>query len=112
MILFFKCAVACLIMTGIHFVSKTENYFISGLMLSFPGLSMIAYYFMYLEQGAGKVRNTLKFATLSTVPFAMFLVSLNFLLKKHGIVFSLLTAGAVWLCLAFALTLIWKKGVH
>ena len=57
---------AVMIIVFAHYISKTNNYYIAGLILSLPGLSIIAYYFMYLEQGASKVRLTTYFAMLST----------------------------------------------
>lgn len=109
MTLLIKCVVASLIMVGIHFLSKTPNYYLSGLLLSFPGLSIVAYYFMYQEYGADKVRTTSAFAMCSVIPFALFLLSLNLLLKKHGIRVSLLCAGVIWVGLALTLAVIWKK---
>ena len=61
MTLLFKCLTACLIMIAIHFLSRTPNYFISALLLSFPGLSMTAYWFMYRDLGAQKVIDTAHF---------------------------------------------------
>lgn len=110
--LFIKCTVAVLIMIAIHYISKTKNYYISGLVLSFPGLSILAYYFMYLEQGVTKVRLTTHFAMLSLIPFAIFLFVLNLTLKKHTILISILTASAVWITLSTSLILIWNKVNH
>ncbi|BAU29436.1 GlpM protein [Aneurinibacillus soli] len=67
MSLLIKCIMAVIIMVIVHYISKTNNYYIAGLILSFPGLSIIAYYFMYLEQGASKVRVTTYFAMLSAL---------------------------------------------
>lgn len=57
--LVFKCVMAVIIMVIVHYISKTDNYYIAGLVLSFPGLSILAYYFMYIEHGASKVRETI-----------------------------------------------------
>ena len=112
MTLLLKCIISCCIISGIHLISKTSNYYISGLILSFPGLSILAYYFMYLEQGPDKVRDTLALAALSTIPFAVFLLSLSRLLKRHGIVPSLILAAVIWACLAVTILLLWKRYFH
>ena len=96
-------------MIAIDYISKTDNYYIAGLVLSFPGLSIIAYYFMYMEQGASKVRVTTRFAMLSSIPFAIFLVALNFALKKYNIYISILIAAIIWSVISSALIVIWKS---
>lgn len=67
MALLWKCLVASLIMIGIDWVSKTPNYFLAGLMLSFPCLSMIAYYFIDHEYGVAQVSTTTTFALASVL---------------------------------------------
>ncbi len=95
-------------MIGVHFISKTPNYYISAILLSFPGLSMVAYWFMYREHGAERVRETALFGIGAAVTFIIFLFSMNLLLKKHGIGASISLAGLIWLAAALVWTLIWK----
>lgn len=106
--LLIKCIVAVSIIIVVHFVSKTKNYYITGLVLSFPGLSILAYYFMYTEQGVSKVRVTTYFAMFSAIPFVIFLLVLNFTLKKYHIFHSILISSAVWIILSSVLIIIWK----
>ena len=93
--LFIKCLVAVIVMIAVHYISKTNNYYITGLVLSFPGLSIISYYFMYKEQGVLKVRVTTYFAMLSAIPFVIFLLVLNLTLKKYNIFNSILVSSIV-----------------
>ncbi len=95
-------------MIGVHFISKTPNYYISAIFLSFPGPSMVAYWFMYHEHGAEHVRETTLFGMGGAVTFFIFLLSLNLLLKKHGIGVSIPLALLIWFVAALAWTLIWK----
>lgn len=106
--LWIKCLAGALIMLAVHFISKSPVYFISAIMLSFSGLSMIAYYFMYQEHGAGQVMGTVKFAMFSQIPFFCFLLSLYLLLKKHTIGPSLCGAFFIWLMAAGILVFLWK----
>lgn len=106
--LLIKCIVAVIIMTAVHYISKTHNYYIAGLVLSFPGLSILAYYFMYKEQGVSKVLVTTYFAMLSSIPFVIFLLVLNFTLKKYNIVNSILVSSIVWGIFSSVLIIIWK----
>lgn len=104
-----KCVTAVIIMIAVNFVSKTKNFYIAGLILGFPGLSIIAYYFMYREQGALKVRMTTHFAMLAVVPFFCFLAALNFALKKNNIFYSILISSVVWIVLSLVVIFIWNK---
>ena len=106
--LFAKCAAAVLVMAAAHFISGTKNYYIAALALSFPGLSMLAYYVMCVEQGAAKVRATTSFALLATVPFTVFLLTLNASLKRCGIIPSLALSGFVWIVLSLCAVLAWN----
>jgi len=107
--LLIKCVTAVVIMTAVHYISKTDNYYIAGLALSFPGLSIIAYYFMYKEQGVNKVRITTCFAMLSAIPFIIFLFVLNFALKRYNILNSILISSTVWVIFSSILIVIWKN---
>jgi len=110
--LFIKCAAAAIIMIAVHYISKTKGFYISGLALSFPGLSILAYYFMYMEHGVEKVRITTYFAMLSAIPFVTFLFVLNYSLKKNNIFISLLAASIVWIILSSVLVVVWNKASH
>lgn len=99
---------AVIIMVIVHYISKTDNYYIAGLVLSFPGLSILAYYFMYIEQGVSKVRVTTYFAMLSAIPFVIFLLVLNYTLKENDIVHSILLSSIVWIMFSSILITIWK----
>jgi len=107
--LFIKCIVAVIIMIAVDYISKTHNYYIAGLVLSFPGLSILAYYFMYIEQGVSKVRVTTYFAMLSAIPFVIFLLVLNVTLKKYNIYISILVSSMVWATISSILIVIWKS---
>lgn len=107
--LFIKCIVATIIIIAVHYISKTHNYYIAGLALSFPGLSILAYYFMYKEQGVLKVRVTTYFAILSAIPFVIFLLVLNFTLKKYNILNSILISSIAWVIFSSILIIIWKN---
>ena len=93
----------------VHYIAKTENYYVAGLVLSFPGLSILAYYFMYIEHGASKVRETICFAIVSAIPFVIFLLVLNFTLKNYNICNSILISSMVWVFLSSILITMWKK---
>lgn len=95
-------------MVAIHFLSRTPNYFVSALLLSFPGLSMTAYWFMYRELGARKVIDTALFGSGAGLAFIVFLLTMAYLLRRHGIGAAMLGGVLVWLALAGGWTATWK----
>ena len=95
-------------MLGIHFLSRTPNYFISALLLSFPGLSMTAYWFMYRELGAEKVINTAHYGAGAGVAFIAFLLGMSWLLKRNGIGAAMLGGLFFWFILVGGWTFAWK----
>jgi len=108
MTLVYKCLTACLIMIGIHFLSRTPNYFLSALLLSFPGMSMTAYWFMYRELGAQKVIDTAHFGAGTGLAFVVFLLAMAWLLKKHGIGAAMLGGLVFWALFAGCWIIVWK----
>ena len=106
--LLFKCLTASAIMIGIDLLSRTSNYFVSALLLSFPGLSMTAYWFMYRDLGAEKVISTMLFGVGAGVAFEAFLLAAAWLLKRHGIGGAFAGALVVWLVFAGGWILYWK----
>lgn len=109
MALLMKCLIACAIMIGIDQVSNTANYFMAGLMLSFPGLSMVAYYFLAKEGGKLKVINTTTFACLSLIPFAIFLMVLHGILKRTSFAIAMTVAFIAWLLAAIVVVACWQR---
>lgn len=103
-----KCVTACAIMIGIDLLSRTPNYFVSALLLSFPGLSITAYWFMCRELGAAKVIETMRFGIGAGAAFCVFLLAASQLLKRWGPAAALTGATVVWLVLAGGWTAVWK----
>jgi uncharacterized membrane protein (GlpM family) len=106
--LLFKCLCASAIMIGIHFLSRTPNYFLSALLLSFPGLSMTAYWFMFRELGAQKVIDTAHFGAGTGVAFIAFLFGMSWALRRHGIGTAFAVGLIVWLLFAGGWIVAWK----
>ncbi|WP_196605418.1 GlpM family protein [Pectinatus haikarae] len=104
-----KCSISVILMIIIDYISKTKNYYVTGLVLSFPGLSILAYYFMYVEHGVSKVRETIIFAMASAIPFIIFLVVLYFTLKNYNIFYSILFSSLVWTAFSSVVIILWKE---
>ncbi|MGH1539962.1 MAG: GlpM family protein [Arenicella sp.] len=107
--LIYKCVMGALIMLVIHFLTKSNYYYITGLLALFPALSIPAYYFMYFEKGADAIQKTNLFGLLSLIAYVAFVLTIFFTVKKLGIVYSLLLSTGVWSIIAFALMVIWKR---
>ncbi len=108
MYVLFKCLVGALIMLAIHYLAQTKHYYVAGLVLMLPAVSLPTYYFMHLERGAAAVQATALFGMLSVFAYLAFLAGLYWAEKRFSIVQSMALALAAWTVVAFALLLIWK----
>lgn len=108
MYLIYKCTAGALIMLLIHFVTKSNAYYINGLVFLFPIFSIPAYYFMYTERGVEEIQKTNIFALWSLIAYAGFVLTIFFTVKKFGIGTSLAISTGVWLVLAIGLLIAWE----
>jgi membrane protein GlpM len=109
MYLLIKCLIGALIMLTIHFLTQSKNYYLTGLILLFPSLSIPAYYFIYMDKGLNELRNTTLFALFSLIPYIAFILSVYFLVKSQHIVLTLLIGTGVWFTLALVILNVWKQ---
>lgn len=108
--LILKCTLAALVMVAIHFLSKSPSYYLSAIALSFPAMSIIAYYFMYLERGAADVAVTTRFAVLvASPPFIAFLLTLYLTIKTFNPYLSFFFGFLAWLVLTLLLVFAWNR---
>jgi uncharacterized membrane protein (GlpM family) len=109
MIILFKALLGAGLLVGLHFLTKTRNYYLAHLALSCPLLSVFAHYFIGTERNAEALRQTLWFGMFALLPFLAYLVALYFTANRMRLPAALGFASAVWLVSATALTLAWQK---
>lgn len=108
MYLFYKCTAGALIMLLLHFLTRSNMYYITGMVVFFPVFSIPLYYFMYAEKGIEEIQKTNIFTLWSLIPYIAFIFTVFFTVKKLGIVPSLLLSLSVWFVLAICVLIVWK----
>ena len=109
MIVLFKALLGAALLVGLHYLTKTRNYYLAHLALSCPLLSVFAHYFIGTERNAEALRQTLWFGMFALLPFLAYLVALYFGANRMRLPTALGVASLVWLVSAAALTILWPK---
>ncbi len=109
MIILIKALLGAALLVGLHFLTKTRNYYLAHLALSCPLLSIFAHYFIGTERNAEALRHTLWFGMFALLPFLAYLVALYFSAHRMRLPAALGLASIVWLIAAAALTIAWPK---
>lgn len=109
MYLLYKCIAGALIMLCVHFLVKSNIYYLTGLVVLFPIFSIPAYYFMFHEKGPLEIQKTNVFALCSLIAYVGFVLTVFFTVKRVGIATSLLLSTIVWFVLAITLLFVWKR---
>lgn len=107
----FKAFVGATIVVLIHLLSKTSNFYIAGLVVLFPALSLIAHYMVGSARGASDLRVTAIFGLCSLVPYLAYLFSVIFLSEKLKLYQTLTVAVLLWCLFSFLLIILWRRYV-
>ena len=107
--LFYKCTAGAMIMLLLHFLTRSNMYYVTGMVVFFPVFSLPLYYFMYSEQGIEEIQKTNIFTLWSLIPYIGFIFTVFITVKKFGIVPALLLSLTVWFVLAIGVLVVWKQ---
>jgi uncharacterized membrane protein (GlpM family) len=109
MIIFGKALLGAALLVGLHYLTKTRNYYLAHLALSCPILSVFAHYFIGSERDSEGLRQTLLFGMFALLPFLAYLATLYFILNRVRLKEALVYASGAWLVSAVLLTVLWKR---
>ncbi len=93
----------------IALLSKSKNFFISGLVPLFPTFALIAHYVVGSERTMEDLRTTALFGLYSLVPYAAYLIAVYYFSYRFNLVWTLSMATVVWLCFTFVLLIGWTR---
>jgi len=108
MIIIYKALIGAGLFVGLHYLTKSSNYYLAQLALACPLLSMIAHYYIRVERDAGSLKQTVLFGVYAVLPFVAYLLTVYIFADKLKIQTVLALASGVWLILAAALTFLWR----
>ena len=109
MIILFKALIGAGLLVGLHYLTKTSNYYLAHLALSCPLLSVFAHYFIRVERDAASLKQTVSFGIFALLPFLAYMLTLYFLVDRLKINAALTLASGAWLLSAVVLTICWKS---
>ncbi|MFW6008647.1 MAG: GlpM family protein [archaeon] len=92
----------------ISFLSKTKYDTFSGLMVLFPIVTVIGFYFISQSMKTPQLRNTVLFSILSLPTVLSFLGIFYFTINKYSIIFSLILSIIGWIITASFLIFIYS----
>ena len=107
--LFFKSLIGAAAVLIIALLSRTNNFFVAGLVPLFPTFALIAHYIVGSERPAGDLRMTALFGLWSLIPYAIYLLIVYVLSVRTSLTTTLLLATAGWAIAALILLLVWSR---
>lgn len=90
-------------------VSKTNNYFIAGLLPLFPAFSLIAQISVGQSGSSDMLKTTALFGILSLIPYFFYLLSVYILADKLSLLYNLLASTLIWTASALILVFLWNN---
>ncbi len=106
--LFVKALIGAGLVITIDFVSKSDNFYLAGLIPLIPSFSLIAHIIVGTTRTESDLRTTILFGALSLLPFLGYLLILYFLCNRLKLFSAITIALFGWLTLAGLLIVFWK----
>jgi uncharacterized membrane protein (GlpM family) len=108
MALTLKALVGAFIVLLISFASRSNLYYLSGLIPLFPPLALIAHFISYSDGGEIAVRKAATFGLVALVPYAIYLGVIILTLGKVQFGTSVGLAVLAWIVSAGVLIWLWN----
>ena len=90
----------------VSLISKTKNPLLSGIVLLFPAVSLVSFYFIGSTVDAAQLKQITKFSMYALIPTFIFIMTLYNVQGTFSIAKSLIAALVMWVVSAIALVVI------
>lgn len=107
--LFLKCLVGAVAVLLIALLSRSQSFFVAGLVPLFPTFALIAHYIVGTERTAVDLQTTALFGLWSLIPYAVYLLAVYWLSPRLPLVSTLVAATAAWFACAAVLLVGWSR---
>lgn len=94
--LIIKSTLGAVIVWLIIFISRSKNYYISGLVPLFPTFALISHFVIYYENDISSLKDTILFGMLSLISYFVFLIIIFLAIKKYSLIKSIFLALTGW----------------
>ncbi|MDO6387586.1 GlpM family protein [Uliginosibacterium sp. 31-12] len=92
----------------IALLSRSQHFFVAGLVPLFPTFALIAHYIVGSERSATDLQTTALFGLCSLLPYAGYLLVVYWLSPRLALAPTLISATLAWFVLAGALLALWN----
>ncbi len=96
-----------LIVVAISILSKTDNYYIAGLIPLFPTFAIIAHVIVYKNNSIESLKETILFGIFSLVTYLVYLLSIYVCIEFMDFYLCVGLSVSLWLLSAVILIKIW-----
>jgi membrane protein GlpM len=107
--LLLKSSLGALAVLVIALLSRSQNFFIAGLVPLFPTFALIAHAIVGSERGPEALRTTALFGLWALVPYAIYLAAVYYLAGRLPLAGTLTAATVAWLVAAAVLLVVWMR---
>lgn len=107
--LLFKSSLGAVAVLLIALLSRSQSFFIAGLVPLFPTFALIAHYIVGSERSAEDLRTTALFGLWALLPYALYLLAVYWLAGRLSLAWTLSAATLAWLLAAGLLLVVWTR---
>lgn len=104
-----KGLIGSFIVLIIVFLSKTDNYYIAGLIPLFPSFGILAQIIVYNEKGIEALKETILFGMFSIIPYLLYLLGIYYTIDLYGFFISIIVGIVLWTLSAIILIKNWDR---
>jgi membrane protein GlpM len=107
--LIIKAALGAGVVLVIHFLSKSNNFYIAGLIPLFPTFALIAHVIIGTTRPTPDLKMTVVFGMLAVLPYLTYLACILVLVDRLKLLHTLALAVFAWCVVSFFLIVVWRK---
>jgi membrane protein GlpM len=104
----FKCLLGAVAVLLIALLSKSNSFYIAGLVPLFPTFALIAHAIVGSERSPADLRMTALFGLWSLLPYAVYLAAVFWLSTRQALATTLVSATLAWTLAAALLLAGWS----
>ena len=107
--LLLKCLIGALAVLLIALLSRSQNFYLAGLVPLFPTFALIAHVIVATERGPVDLQATALFGLWSLIPYAAYLLVVWYLCTRLALLPTLVAATMTWFAAAALMLMIWTR---
>ncbi|MEA3289468.1 MAG: GlpM family protein [Campylobacterota bacterium] len=107
MIFLSKGLIGAVVVLMLIVLSKTDNYYIAGLIPLFPSFGILAHIIVYKDRGIDALKETILFGIFSIIPYFLYLIGIYYSILYYNFFTSILIGILLWIISSIILIKSW-----